>query len=58
MDDDRKRELFEQMWQRRKRVMNEIARKDRRREQEAIFCTLMDRGGESDEQQHKTERKG
>ncbi len=55
MDDDQRRELFEQMRQRRKRVIDEIALKERRREQDAIFRTLMNRKGDSDERSDEQE---
>lgn len=48
MDEDQARERYEHMWARRKRVMDEIARKERRREQESIFRTLMDEKGDRD----------
>ena len=46
MDEDQVRERFERMWERRNRVMDVIARKERRRDQEAIFRTLMDSKGD------------
>lgn len=55
MDDDQRRELFEQMRQRRKHVIDEIALKERRREQDAIFRTLMNRKGDSDERSDEQE---
>ncbi len=58
MDDQEARERYERMWQRRKRVMDEIARKDWRREQEAIFRTLMDRKGDADESKRKRREEG
>lgn len=45
MDDDQARQRYEQMWVRRKRVMDEMARKERRREQESLFSALMDKKG-------------
>jgi hypothetical protein len=46
VDNDEARKLYEDMWERRKRVMDEISRKERRHEQEAIFNTLMDSKGD------------
>lgn len=51
MDDDEVRKRYEDMWERRKRVMNQIARKERRREQEAMINMLIDKKGED----HETE---
>lgn len=42
-------EVFEAMWRRREQVWNEIARKRRRREQNAIFHILKDRGDDHEQ---------
>ena len=47
--DEEVRERYERMRERRKRVLEEISNKERRREQEAIFRTLKDRGGDEHE---------
>lgn len=47
--DEEVRERYERMRERQKRVREEISRKERRREQEAIFRRLQDRGGDDHE---------
>jgi len=48
------RELFEEVWQRRKRTWDEIAAKERRKEQEAFFRRLQDeRGDDCDQHMQK-----
>ena len=37
MDNDEARKRYEDMWERRKRVMNEIARKERRQREQALY---------------------
>jgi len=52
-----KSEVYEAMWERRQRVWNEIAQKERRYADEAIFRTLENRKGD-DHGQERNSQKG